>query len=42
MKKIYIKPIVETESLEIIGQALCTSPAPGNVNNTGVGGIDPD
>ena len=37
MKKMYIKPITETEGLEIKGQALCTSPAPGTLNNNGSG-----
>ena len=37
MKKMYIKPITETEGLEIKGQALCTSPAPGTLNNSGSG-----
>ena len=44
MKKNYNQPIVETERLEITGQTLCASPAPGNIDNGGGGGgsIDPD
>ena len=41
MKKMYIKPITETEGLEIKGQALCTSPN-GTLNNSnqGTGSVD--
>jgi hypothetical protein len=43
MKKNYNQPIVEATELIVSGQALCTSPTPpGNVNNTGGSGIDPD
>ena len=42
MKKLYMQPIVETESLEISGQALCASPTTGNIDLGGGGSIDPD
>ena len=43
MKKNYNQPIVETTNLIVSSQALCTSPTPpGNVENGGGSGIDPD
>ena len=37
MRKNYIQPIVGAEEFLITNQALCVSPAPGTLPNTGTG-----